>query len=80
MSELGAHARATGAPIIRYQSVRDPQGLGCTAVLTPTAFSQSNPLELQTWQLTVTQARVFWHRVSTMIAAAFEFEMTRWFN
>jgi RES domain len=55
---IAREARALGVALIRYRSVRDPQHRPCTAVLTPKAFRQGEPLEQQTWLIKVTRERV----------------------
>jgi hypothetical protein len=69
---LGARAREAGIALIRYRSVRDPQGGQCTAVLTPAAFT-SGPESEQSWRLAVTRARVTWRRDSVLHEEGFEF-------
>ncbi|MBI5130798.1 MAG: RES family NAD+ phosphorylase [Rhodopseudomonas palustris] len=44
-------ARAAGAEIIRYPSVRDPQGGANVAVLSPRAFRLKAPVDRQTWRI-----------------------------
>jgi hypothetical protein len=70
-------ARQAGVAFIRYESVRDPQRAVCAAVLHPQAFTHKQPLETQTWLLTVTRARVFWRKDSVLEADAFEFEYSQ---
>jgi len=70
-------ARAAHVGAIRYESVRDPDKGGCTAVLNPQAFTRL-PLTYQTWLLSVTRERVFWHRDSPVSPGTFEFDMRRW--
>ena len=53
-------ARKRGVALIRYQSVRDPEAGGATAVLTPVAFAEKKPRTLETWYLGVTRDRVRW--------------------
>jgi len=48
--ELADRSREGGIEVIRYQSVRDPDGR-CLAVLSPRAFSDPNPRRLETWHL-----------------------------
>lgn len=71
-------ARDQGLAVIRYESVRDPQHAGCAAVLVPSAFSRSTPLDIQTWNLTVSRARVVWRRDSVFETEAFEFAADAW--
>lgn len=49
--ELADIARAVGVEIIRYQSVRDPDGNANCAVLSPRAFSDRRPKTEQTWHV-----------------------------
>jgi hypothetical protein len=46
----------------------------CTALLEPNAFAQTTPLEAQSWSLTVTRTRAFWHREPPIYNERFEFE------
>jgi hypothetical protein len=48
--------------VIRYESVRDPDGGGCAAVLRPDAFRPGRPTAEQSWFLTVTHQAVTWQR------------------
>jgi hypothetical protein len=70
--QLAASARAAGIALLRYRSVRDPERAMCGAVLTPVAF-EGEPIEEQTWHLSVTRERVQWQRDSVLHAASFEF-------
>lgn len=49
--ELADGARAAGAELIRYQSVRDPDAGANLAVLTCAAFAAPAPVERQTWHI-----------------------------
>jgi hypothetical protein len=56
-------ARDTGIGAIVYQSVRDPDGGWCAALLTPGAFSNKKPYpSTQTWWLAVQPDQVIWRR------------------
>ena len=68
-------ARAAGAGLIRYASVRDPERGMCGAVLSPTGFT-SGPLVEQSWLLGVTRERVQWQRDSVLFPEGFEFSYT----
>jgi RES domain len=46
-------AREATAEILRYESVRDPEGRAAVAVLTCVAFAKPEPLERQTWKVGV---------------------------
>jgi hypothetical protein len=70
--QLAGCARAAGIALLRYRSVRDPEPAMCGAVLTPAAF-EGEPVEEQTWHLSVTRERVQWQRDSALHAASFEF-------
>lgn len=50
---LAEDARAIGAGIIRYLSVRDPAGGANLAVLTCRAFAAPQPVERQTWRIRI---------------------------
>ena len=45
--------REAGAEILRYRSVRDPQGGFSVAILTCVAFAEREPLAFQTWRIGV---------------------------
>ncbi len=49
--ELADSARTAGVAIIRYKSVRDPEGNANFAVLSPRAFSSHQPKNEQTWHV-----------------------------
>lgn len=55
---LAETARAAGAGLIRYRSVRDPGGGANLAVLTCGTFAAPEPLERQSWHLLVREDRV----------------------
>ena len=77
---FGALTREAGVDAIVYQSVRD-QGLGaCVAVLTPTAFAKKEPLNPETWHLTVTLKHVVWQKSDVLSRTAFEFDTAAWRN
>jgi hypothetical protein len=50
---LAEEARAAGADLIRYSSVRDPEARACAAVLACAAFAEAYPLDYQTWRIGV---------------------------
>jgi RES domain-containing protein len=56
--ELAAAAHEARIQIIRYQSVRDPQGGACGAVLDPAVFGRGQPHALQTWFIAAARERV----------------------
>lgn len=51
-------AREALIALIRYSSVRDPAHRPCVAVLAPSAFRQTQPLEQHTWLIKVSRKRV----------------------
>lgn len=70
-------ARAAGAGVIRYTSVRDPEAGLCSAVLSPRCFTAAALVE-QTWRLSVSHERVQWRRDSALFAEGFEFQCRAW--
>jgi RES domain len=44
-------ARKANVEVIKYPSVRDPNGWSNLAILKPTAFTKSEPVERQSWRL-----------------------------
>lgn len=59
--QFGRDARDGGVEAIVYQSVRDPDGGKCVAVLTPAAFYSPKPdYDMQTWHLSVTREEIIW--------------------
>lgn len=71
-------ARAAQVAAIRYESVRDPRHGGCCALLDPTGFAKRDPLEQQTWMLSVTRERVVWKRSHTLADERFDFVADAW--
>ena len=71
-------AREANIDAIRYRSVRDQIPSLCMAVLEPRAFAQTSPLEAQSWLLSVTHTRAFWHREPLIYAERFEFDVSVW--
>jgi len=67
-------AQEAGIQAIRYASVRDPEHAPAMAVLAPDAFRPHQPLEQQTWFLTVRPDTVTWHRERTTL----EFPTAPW--
>jgi hypothetical protein len=55
---LGTAARAASMEIIRYESVRDPQGAACIAVLMPGAFRRATPSGQHTWFVAASRTAV----------------------
>lgn len=75
---LAQKAREQHVAMIRYESVRDPECGACAAVLSPSAFARNEPIETQTWILTVTRERVIWQQDSIFQTNAFEFLADGW--
>ena len=71
-------ARQAPVQAIRYESVRDPRHGGCCALLDPAGFAKRDPLEQQTWTLSVTRERVVWKRSHTLRDEAFDFVADEW--
>lgn len=57
--DLAEAARAKGAEVICYASVRDPEHRPCYAVLTCRAFAKTAPGNQQTWQLLASASGVY---------------------
>lgn len=75
---LARELRQQSVQMIRYESVRDPAGGMCVAVLEPGAFSRPDPICNQTWILSVSRGRVVWQQDSIFEAGAFEFPANDW--
>ena len=71
-------ARAAPVQAIRYASVRDPRHGGCAALLDPAGFAKRDPLEQQTWMLSVTRERVRWSRTHAVSDETFDFPADTW--
>lgn len=69
--EFGRAARAAGAAVVLYESVRDPAQGGCAAVLEPTALRPGRPLAQETWFLTITPRGALWSRERVEFAFTF---------
>jgi len=54
--QLTEAARKIGAEVIRYASVRDPDGGANLAVLTCPAFAAPQPVDRQTWRIRIGQS------------------------
>jgi len=76
--EFGRTAREAKVGAIRYESVRDPQHAACCAVLSAAAFVPPQPLEQQTWMLSVARDRVIWQRTHALHAEEHEFTAAQW--
>lgn len=76
--DLARQAREAGVQLLRYRSVRDPQGGGCTAVFTHAAFASHAPTESQTWTLAVFRHRVVWRCESIFEDCSHEFTTSDW--
>ena len=55
---LAEEVRAAGGDLIRYASVRDPDGGAALAVLTCAVFAATEPQETQSWQLRISRGGV----------------------
>ena len=75
---LARVARAAPVQAIRYESVRDPARGGCAALLDPAGFAKREPLEQQTWMLSVTRERVRWTRTHALRDETFDFPADAW--
>jgi len=75
---LARVARAAPVQAIRYESVRDPRHGGCAALLDPAGFAKRDPLEQQTWMLSVTRERVRWSRTHALSGETFDFPADPW--
>ena len=73
-------AREAGVGAIRYESVRDPEHGADCAVLSPAAFAAPEPLEQQTWMLSVARDRVVWQRTHALHVDEHEFAATGWLS
>ena len=71
-------AREAAVQAIRYESVRDAGRGGCVALLDPAGFAKPEPLEQQTWMLSVTRERVAWTRLNVLRGEAFDFAADGW--
>ncbi len=71
---LARSARAAGLCMIAYESVRDPEHGGCTAVLDCRAFIGSGGVHRrQSWFLTVDRQRASWLRAAERRRQVWEF-------
>lgn len=59
---LAREARTVGVQWIGYRSVRDPEGGLCYAVLDSRAITPRQPLEQETWYLTIRDTGAIWQR------------------
>ena len=75
---LARVARAAPVQAIRYESVRDSARGGCAALLDPAGFAKREPLEQQTWMLSVTRERVRWTRTHALRDETFDFPADAW--
>lgn len=75
---LARHARDEQVEIIRYQSVRDPEGGACAALLTHRAFAAKMPSDSETWMLSVSKQLVSWRLDSIFETGSFEFKTAAW--
>lgn len=56
--DLADSARTADIEMIRYESVRDPEGFANVAVLTCSAFAEPRPIERQTWRMRLSASGV----------------------
>lgn len=63
--EIGSHARASGIPLIKYQSVRDPEGQPAVAVMSPDGVSCDKPQTMEDWDLMISPNQLVWHSSKT---------------
>lgn len=75
---LARQARDAGIEIIRYQSVRDPNGGTCAALLTHRAFAAKAPSKSEIWMLSVSKQVVSWRLDSIFETGAYEFRTDGW--
>ena len=75
--DLADRARAEGCELIRYSSVRHPEGLPNIAVLTCQAFDQSEPIQSQTWYFFLRPGRTQVHCEFPKVSIEFEFGESR---
>lgn len=75
---LARGARKAEVDMIRYQSVRDPDGGGCVALLTHQAFAAKLPSKSEIWMLSVSKGLVSWRLDSIFEAGSFEFRTEGW--
>lgn len=75
--DLADSARQDGAEVIRYESVRHPDGLANVAVLTCQAFSLPTPIDRQTWHFVLRSGRTQVICEHPKSATEFEFGDTR---
>jgi hypothetical protein len=76
--ELARRARAEDVEIIRYHSVRDPEGGACAALLSHRAFAKKTPSHSETWILSVSKQFVSWRLDSIFETGSFEFRTGAW--
>jgi len=75
--DLADRARGDGCELIRYSSVRHPDGLANIAVLTCRAFENSNPAQTQTWHLFLRPGRTQVRCEHPKVSLEFGFEEIR---
>lgn len=75
--DLADRAREDGCELIRYTSVRHPDGLPNIAVLTCRAFGSSDPKEFQTWHLFFRPGRTQVHREHPKVSLELKLGETR---
>ncbi len=76
--DVGDAARAAGMAAIRYTSVRDPAGGANLALLSPTAFRQTEPDFTETWRVFLLPTSVV--AIREMPRLVLEFSFSAWGN
>lgn len=71
--DLADRVREEGCELIRYTSVRHPDGLPNIAVLTCQAFGSSDPVQFQTWHLFLRPGRTQVRREHPKVSLEFKF-------
>jgi len=75
--DLADRVRAEGGELIRYTSVRHPEGSPNIAVLTCQAFGSAVPIQSQTWHLFLRPGRTQVRREYPKVSLEFKFGETR---
>lgn len=75
--DLADRVRKEGCELIRYSSVRHPDGLENIAVLTCQAFENAEPIQFQTWHLFLRPGRTQVRREHPKISIEFEIGANR---
>ena len=75
--ELADRVRQEGCELIRYASVRHPEGLENIAVLNCRAFKDTSPIQFQTWHFFLRPGRTQVRREHPKVSVEFEFKDSR---